>query len=334
MSATIQAGPATPAGPASGLSPRRPVGDRAFQVLALASGLLVLVILILIAITMSQQSTQWFSSAGWSGIFSTDWDPAQNKFGAMAFLYGTVVMSLIAIVIAYPVSVGVALLLNEVVPRRWARPIIYVIDLLAVVPSVVWGLWGILILVPWLQTAIYPHVASALNGIWILGNLFGPLNGNYVSGASFFTAGLVLAIMIVPIMTSLSREVIATVPTTDKEGAYALGATRWEMIRGAVWPHSQTGIMGATLLGLGRAMGETIAVALVCGASPVVTSHLLTPGYAMPAVIALQFGEATAGEFRAALIGMGVLLFALTIVVNLSARAIVERNARRMRGTA
>ena len=331
MSVTVQADPATPAGSA-GLSPRRPIGDRAFQVLALASGLLVLVILVLIAITMSQQSTTWFSSAGWSGVFSIDWDPAHGKFGAMAFLYGTVVVSLIAIIVAYPVSMGVALLLTEVVPRRWSRPIVYVIDLLAVVPSVVWGLWGILILVPWLQTAIYAHVASAVNGIWILGNLFGFLNGNYVSGASFFTAGLILAIMITPIVTSLSREVMATVPTTDKEGAYALGATRWEMIRGAVWPHSQTGIVGAVLLGLGRAMGETIAVALVIGASPTISSHLFTPGYAMPAVIALQFGEATVGEFRAALIGMGVLLFLLTIIVNLSARAVIGRHARSMGG--
>ena len=333
MSATVQAGPATPAGSASGLSSRRPLGDRGFQVLALVSGLLVLVILVLIAITMSQQSTTWFTSEGWSGIFSIDWDPAHGKFGAMAFLYGTVIVSVIAIVIAYPVSQGVALLLTEVVPRRWAAPIVSVIDLLAVVPSVVWGLWGFLILNPWLQT-IYAHIASAVNGIWILGNLFGPLNGNYVSGESFFTAGLVLAIMITPIVTSLSREVMATVPAADKEGAYALGATRWEMIRGVVWPHSQVGIVGATLLGLGRAMGETIAVALVVGASPTIASHLFIPGYTMPSVIALQFGEATVGVFRAALIGMGVLLFVLTIIVNLSARAIVGRNARRMRGTA
>ena len=333
MSATVQADPATPAGSASGLSPRRPLGDRAFQVIALVSGLLVLVILVLIAVTMTQQSTSWFTTEGWSGIFSTDWDPAHGKFGAMAFVYGTVITSLIGVIIAFPVSMGVALLLTEVVPRRWSQPVVYVIDLLAVVPSVVWGLWGFLILVPWLQP-IYAHVASAVNGIWILGNLFGFLNGNYVSGASFFTAGLILAVMITPIVTSLSREVIATVPTADKEGAYALGATRWEMIRGAVWPHSQTGVVGATLLGLGRAMGETIAVALVIGASPTISSHLFTPGYSMPSVIANQFGEATVGVFRAALIGMGVLLFLLTIIVNLSARAIVERNARRMRGTA
>jgi len=333
MSATVKAGPTTPAGPASGLSPRRPLGDISFQVIALVSGLLVLVILVLIAVTMSQQSTSWFTTEGWSGIFSTDWDPAHNKFGAMTFVYGTAISSLIAVIIAFPVSMGVALLLTEVVPRRWSQPIVYVIDLLAVVPSVVWGLWGFLVFIPWVQP-IYAHVASAVNGIWILGNLFGFLNGNFVSGASFFTAGLILAVMITPIVTSLSREVIATVPTTDKEGAYALGATRWEMIRGAVWPHSQTGVVGATLLGLGRAMGETIAVALVMGSSPTISSHLFTPGYSMAGVIANQFGEATVGVFRAALIGMGVLLFLLTILVNLTARAIVERNARRMRGTA
>ena len=334
MSATAQAGPASPAGAASGLSHRKPFGDRAFQVLALVSGLLVLVILVLIAVIMSQQSATWFTSEGWSGIFSVDWDPAHDKFGAMSFLYGTVVVSLIAIIIAYPVSMGIALLLTEVVPRRWAQPIVYVVDLLAVVPSVVWGLWGFLVLIHWLGQHIYPRIASAVNGIWVLGNLFGFLNGNYVSGASFFTAGLVLAIMITPIVTSLSREVMATVPASDKEGAYALGATRWEMIRGVVWPHSQAGIVGSTLLGLGRAMGETIVVAMVMGSSPTITSHMFTPGYAMPGVIANQFGEATVGVFRAALIGMGVLLFLLTIIVNLSARAIVDRNVRRLRGTA
>ncbi|HTU05807.1 MAG TPA: phosphate ABC transporter permease subunit PstC, partial [Trebonia sp.] len=273
-------------------------------------------------------STTWFTTEGWSGVFSTDWDPAHNKFGAVPFIYGTLVTSAIAIIIAFPVSVGISLLLTEVVPRRWSRPIVYVIDLLAVVPSVVWGLWGILVLAPWLQT-IYQDIASGLTGVPVLSTFFG---GEGISGASFFTAGLILAVMITPIVTSLSREVIATVPAIDREGAYALGATRWEMIRGAVWPHSQAGVVGAVLLGLGRAMGETIAAALVIGSSPTITTHLFTTGYSMPAVIANQFGEATVGVFRAALIGMGVLLFVLTIIINLSARAIVGRSVRRSRG--
>jgi phosphate transport system permease protein len=203
---------------------------------------------------------------------------------------------------------------------------VYVVDLLAVVPSVVWGLWGILVFAPWLL-GIYTHIASGVHGIPVLENLF----GQPVSGASFFTCGVILAFMITPIVTSLSREVIATVPTIDKEGAYALGATRLEVITGAVWPHSQGGIVGAVLLGLGRAMGETIAAALVIGSSPVITSHLFAPGYNMPAVIANQFGEAS-GLFRAALLGIGVMLFALTIIINLIARGVVSRNARRKRG--
>ena len=321
---------APPAGSTAGLSRTRPFGDRTFQVACLAAGLLVLVILVLIAVTMTQQSTSWFSTAGWSGVFSTDWDPANNKFGALPFIYGTTISSAIAIIVAFPVSVGIALLLTQVVPRRRAQPIVYVVDLLAVVPSVVWGLWGILVFAPWLQH-IYASIASGLTGVPLLSTFFG---GTNVSGASFFTAGLILAFMITPIVTSLSREVIATVPEIDREGAYALGATRWEMIRGAVWPHSQAGVAGAVLLGLGRAMGETIAAALVIGASPTITTHLFAPGYSMPAVIALQFGEATGGVFRSAIIGMGVLLFVLTIIINLSARAVVERNVRRVRGAA
>ena len=312
--------------PASALSERRPLGDRGFQVLALAAGLLVLVILVLIAVSTTQQASSWFSTEGLTGVFSTTWNPAAGKFGALAFIYGTAITAAIAIVIAVPASVGVALLLTEVVPQRWARPIVYVIDLLAVVPSVVWGLWGILVFAPWIA-GVYSSIGSAVNGVPVLGALFGPPT----SGASFFTAGIILAFMITPIVTSLSREVIATVPAIDREGAYALGATRLEMIRGAVWPHSQGGIVGAVLLGLGRAMGETIAAALVIGSSATITSHLFATGDSMPAVIANEFGEAS-GVFRAALMGLGVLLFIMTIIVNIIARWIVQRSIRRQRG--
>jgi phosphate transport system permease protein len=325
VASVTQVGPAAPAGPTHPLSQRRPLGDRGFQVLALACGLLVLVILVLIAVSTSQQAASWFSTEGLK-IFTNNWNPAANDFGALAFIYGTAITSVIALILAVPVSLGVALLLTEVVAYRWARPIVTVIDLLAVVPSVVWGLWGILVFAPWLQ-GIYTSIASGVKGVPVLDSLF----GQPVSGASFFTCGIILAFMITPIITSLSREVIATTPAIDREGAYALGATRLEMIRGAVWPHSQGGIVGAVLLGLGRAMGETIAAALVIGSSPVITSHLFAPGYDMPAVIANQFGEAT-GEFRSALMGIGVLLFVITIIVNMIARAIVVRSARRKAG--
>ena len=325
MSTITRVDPAVPAGSTDPLEQRRPLGDRSFAIIALASGLLVLVILVLIAVTTSQQAASWFSTEGLK-IFTNNWNPGANQYGALAFIYGTAITAVIALVMAVPVSVGIALLLTEVVPRRWAQPIVYVVDLLAVVPSVVWGLWGILVFAPWLQH-IYTDIASGVKGVPVLDSLF----GQPVSGASFFTAGIILAFMITPIVTSLSREVIATVPAIDREGAYALGATRWEMIRGAVLPHSQGGIVGAVLLGLGRAMGETIAVALVIGSSPTITSHLFAPGYNMPAVIANQFGEAF-GLSRAALMGIGVLLFVFTIIINVLARGIVERNARRKRG--
>src|SRR5215831_11421653 len=217
MSIAAKADPAIPAGSATGLSERRPLGDRTFQIVALGSGLLVLVILVLIAVSTSQQASLWFSTYGWK-VFTNDWDPAANHFGALAFIYGTLVTSVIAIIMAVPVSVGIALLLTQVVPYRWSRPIVYVIDLLAVVPSVVWGLWGILVFAPWIAK-IYSSIGSGVKGIPVLGALFGPPT----SGASFFTAGVILAFMITPIVTSLSREVIATVPQIDKEGAYALG---------------------------------------------------------------------------------------------------------------
>jgi len=325
VSTITRVDPASPAGSTRPLSERRPLGDRTFQILALGCGLLVLVILVLIAVTTSQQASSWFSAEGFK-IFTNNWNPGANQFGVLAFIYGTAITAIIAVILSVPVSLGIALLLTEVVPYRWSRPIVYVVDLLAVVPSVVWGLWGILVFAPWLQK-IYTDIAGGVDGVPVLGPLF----GQPVSGASFFTAGIILAFMITPIVTSLSREVIATVPAIDKEGAYALGATRWEMIRGAVWPHSQAGVVGSVLLGLGRAMGETIAVALVIGSSPQITSHLFAPGYNLPAGIANLFGEAS-GEFRAALMGMGVLLFVITIIINVIARGIVERNARRKRG--
>jgi phosphate transport system permease protein len=326
MSAVARADSAGTAESAQPLRHRRPIGDRTFAGLALLAGLLVLVILVLIAISTSQQASSWFSAEGLR-IFSYNWNVGANQFGVLAFIYGSAVTSVIAIIIAVPVSIGIALLLTEVVPRRLAVPIVYVVDLLAVVPSVVWGLWGIVVFVPWVQH-IYGSIASGVNGIWVLGFLFG---GTNISGASLFTCGLILAFMITPIVTSLSREVFATTPSIDKQGAYALGATRWEMIRGVVWPHSQGGVVGAVLLGLGRALGETIAAALVIGSSPTITSHLFSPGYDLPAGIANLFGESS-GEFRASLMGMGVLLFALTIIVNVIARGAVERSARRARG--
>ena len=301
-------------------------GDSVFRVVALLAGLAVLAILALIAWSTTKEAWPAFTDQGISFLTSDVWDPPAGQFGALAFIYGTLLSSFIALLFAVPVSVGIALFTNEAAPRRLRKPVTYVIDLLAAVPSVVYGLWGVLVLAPNIQP-VYQSVADATSGIPVLGAIF----GGVASGKSFMTAGLILAIMIVPIVTSLSREVIATVPSSQREAAYGMGATRWEMIRYSVLPWSRGGITGSVMLGLGRAMGETIAVALVIGSTAQITSHVFLPGDAMAAVIANQFGEAGALH-KSALIGLGVVLFVITILVNVCARSIVTRLDRRTQG--
>ena len=308
--------------------------DRLFKGVALSAGLLVLAILALIAVSMLNQAWPALHHTGLDFVTSKRWvpndpdgtGPLKEHFGALAFVYGTMVISVIALVFAVPVSVGIALFTTEVAPRRLRTTVVTIIDLLAAVPSVVYGLWGIAVLAPNIQP-FYEHVAKVVHPIPVLKTLF----GEGAQGRSFMTAGLILAIMITPIITSITREVLMTVPPGEKQAALALGATRWEMIRGAVLPHSFGGIVGAVMLGLGRAMGETIAVALVIGSSAQVVGNLFKPGDAMPSVIVNLFGESS-GDFRSALIALGVLLFGLTIIVNVGARAVVQRAELRMRG--
>jgi phosphate transport system permease protein len=316
------AGP-PPAGPPVGAGlagNRRTLADRAFKLAALASGLSVLVVLVLIAVSTAHKASPAFRHEGLGFITGSRWAPNVDVFGALAFISGTMLVSAIALAFAVPVSVGIALYLSELAPRRLRQLVIYVIDLLAAVPSVVFGLWGIVVLGPWI-VRVYAWVADLVDPVPVLNVLF----GKPVTGRSFFTAGLILALMITPIITSLTREVFDTVPAGQKEGALALGATRWEMIRGAIFPHSRSGMIGAVMLGLGRAMGETIAAALVIGSSAKLTAHLFGSGDAMAAVIANQFGE-SGGLHRSALIAMGVVLFGMTIVVNMVARAVVGRS--------
>jgi phosphate transport system permease protein len=300
-------------------------GDSAFKFVALFAGLVVLVILGLIAFSTTKEAWPAFKQEGLGFVTSSTWIPAEGKFGALAFIYGTVLSSLIALVLAVPVSLGIALYANEAAPRRLRKPVVYVMDLLAAIPSVVYGLWGIIVLAPAIQP-VYKAISGAVGDIPVLGWFF---NGE--SGRSYMTAGIILAIMITPIVTSLSREVIATVPSAQREAAYGMGATRWEMIRAAVLPWSRGGIVGSVMLGLGRAMGETIAVALVIGSQSQITTHLFEAGDSMAAVIVNQFGEAS-GTHRSALIGLGVVLFCVTIIVNVSARSIVGRFDRRSQG--
>ena len=314
-----------PASLLEGGSHRR--GDSIFKAVALGAGLTVLAILALIAFSTTREAWPAFKDQGLSFVTSSTWIPAEGKFGALAFIYGTVLSSFLALLLAVPVSLGIALYANEAAPARIRRPIIFITDLLAAIPSVVYGLWGFLVLAPFLGPNVYAPLNDVFGSVPVIGWF---LHGS--SGRSFMTAGIILAIMILPIITSLSREVIATVPAAQREAAYGMGATRWEMIRLAVLPWGRGGIVGAVMLGLGRAMGETIAVALVIGSqSGQITTHLFEAGDSMAAVIVNQFGEA-AGTHRAALIGLGVVLFVVTIIVNISARSIVTRYDRRTQG--
>jgi phosphate transport system permease protein len=274
--------------------------DRAFRGLAIAAAGLVLLVLGMIAIRMTLRA---WPALGLEFFTSIRWSAPDGRFGALPFIWGTLYTAAIAVMLAVPISLGVALFITQVAPPWLKTPLVYLLDLLAVVPSVVFGLWGVLV-----------------------------LSQHFGLSRSFLTAGVILAVMIIPIITSLAREVIETTPASEKEAALALGATRWEMITASVLPHSKGGITGAVMLGLGRAMGETIAAALVIGSAlGQITVNPLAPGNSMPAVIANEWGEADEPH-KAALIALAVVLFIITIIVNLIATAIVQRSMKRGRG--
>jgi len=298
---------------------RKGVGRRAdslFAILAGLCGVLVLLVLAYMVISTTGTALPVFRSQGISFITSSDWQPSAGRFGTLAFIYGTIITSVIALIIAVPLSVGVALFLTEYAPKRLRTPIGYAVDLLAAVPSVIYGLWGVFVLLPLFLQPSADFLAEYLG--------FMPIFKGPASGLSYFGAGVILAIMITPIISSLTREVFSTVPTADRHAAYALGATRWEMVRQVVLPRGRAGIVGATMLGLGRALGETIAVALLVGSAAKVDPSIVRPGYTMAAVIANTFPEAT-GEHIRALVGIGVVLFVMTVIINMAARAIVWR---------
>jgi phosphate ABC transporter permease protein PstC len=282
---------------------------------------LILLLIVYFFIRLIGESGSTFSTFGLSFIFGNDWDVSRNIYHGAPLLVGTLITSAIALVIGVPVAVATGLYLTELCPRRARGPLSMLVDLLAAVPSVVYGLWGVFFLAPKLLPA-EKWFANTFSFIpWIGGGASSATPTNY------FIASLVLAIMILPIVSAISREVLATVPAENKEAALALGATRWEMIRMAVLPYARSGIIGGAMLGLGRALGETIAIVLLIGDAPVIGHHLFSQGYSLAAVIANEFGEAT-GIHRSALFAAGLVLFVLTLVVNIIARAYVARGAR------
>ena len=294
--------------------------DTAFRLVTLGSGLVVVVLIVAIGVFLFVHATPAFRKAGSSFFTEKAWFPDNSpaRFGIAALAFGTVLSSIVALVLAVPVAVGSALFLTELAPRRLGRVVGYLLDLLAAVPSVVYGLWGIYYLVPRLKP-----VEQWLDRTVGFIPLFHSRAGIY--GRSLFAASVVLAIMILPIIAAISREIFRQVPRADREAALALGATRWEAIRLAVLPYSRGGIVGAVMLGLGRALGETIAIAMVLAAAFKVDFHILEPGgNTIAANIATKFGL-SGGAGRDALVASGLVLFAITLAVNVVARGVVYR---------
>jgi phosphate ABC transporter permease protein PstC len=282
---------------------------------------LILVLIAFFFIRLFIEAKPAFDKYGYLGfVFDNSWVPSQQLYGALPLVVGTLITSVIALIIGVPVAIATALYITELAPNRVKAPLTITVELLAAVPSVVYGLWGIAVLAPRLEPAEQ----------WFANTFsFLPLVGGQVSIPNYFIAGLILAIMIVPIVSAISREVMATVPADHKEAALALGATRWEMIRMAVLPYSRAGISGAAMLGLGRAIGETIAVTIVIGNAPEIGNTIFSQGYTLAAVIANEFGEAASDPtHRAALIAAGLVLFVLTLLVNAIARYYVNRAER------
>ena len=308
------------------ISSPRTRGDRIFHAIARASGFGTFVLLFLIGLFLLLKAWPALRYAGWGFFTRTEWifNPATGggTFGILAILYWTIVIAVIALVIAVPVSLAAALFITEFAPRRIKGPLTSLIDLLAAVPSVVFGLWGIMVLAP----AVQPVYA------WLNANMgWFPLFSGTVSstGRTIFTAAIVLAVMVVPIITAICREIFLQTPVLHEEAALALGATRWEMLRMAVLPYSRAGISGAAMLGLGRAIGETIAATLVIGNAAEIGNGIFSQGYTLAAVVANEFGEAASDPVhRASLIAAGLVLFVLTLAVNAGARWFVLRSER------
>jgi phosphate transport system permease protein len=310
---------------------RSHVGDRTFKGLSVGFAVGLIGLLLLLVADLAIGGSRAFEAFGLKFLTGRNWNPVfgREEFGALPFIFGTVVTSTIALVLATPVAVGLALLLNEM-PIGWIRnPLAVFVDLLAAIPSIVYGLWGLFVMKPVFDHTVEPFLTRTVGKIPVVGALF---QGN-PNGGDLFTAGVILAIMILPIITAVSREVVATVPKELREGALALGATRFEMIRTAVLPYSRGGIVGATVLGLGRALGETIAVSLLVGNGLGIGVSLFKPGYTIPAVIASEFREATnVGVHRSALIALALVLVVISLIMAAMSRLLVRRTAKLVLG--
>src|SRR5215213_3638408 len=293
------------------LSPTGNLGDAVFRGALFCCALLLLVIVGLMFLEIGANARLSIEKFGLPFLTGREWDPIKDEFGALPFVYGTVVSSLLALLLAVPVSLGIAIFLVEQAPRRLARPLAFLVELLAAIPSVVYGLWGIFVLAPFLREHVGPPLQRAFG--WL------PFFQGTVTGVGLFTGGCILAIMVTPIITAVVRDVLSAVPVSQREAALALGATKWETTR-IVLANGAAGIAGAIILGLGRAVGETMAVTMVIGNRPVISASLFEPSYTIASVIANEFTEATGDIYLSALVELGLILFLVTFVVNAAAR--------------
>jgi phosphate transport system permease protein len=291
------------------------LGDQIFSSFTFLMAATVIVLICAVGWQLWSGSQESIKTFGFHFLVSTDWDPVNDSYGALPFIYGTLVSSLIALVIAIPLSVATAIYLTELAPLWLRQPVISLIEMLAAIPSVILGLWGIFVMVPWLRVSVLPVLRHYLG--WC------PLFQGVIYGSCMLAGGAIIAIMIIPIITSVSREILVSVPNLQREAAYALGATRWEVTRIAVLSYAKRGIFGAITLGLGRALGETMAVTMVIGNKAQIAASLFAPGYTLASVIASEFREASDIQ-QASLFEIGLVLFVVTILVNLLAQLILK----------
>lgn len=301
----------------------RNLGDVVFKNSTLAFAIVVFSLVFLMTLEMVKGSQLSLARFGWSFLWTSTWDPVHEVFGALPFIYGTIVTSLIALALALPLGLGVAIFLSEIAPRWLAEPCSFLVELLAAIPSIVYGLWGVFVMVPWMRLHGLPLLSKSLG-------TFIPFFRGLPYGFGMLTAGVILAIMILPIITAITRDVLRAIPTTQREAALAIGATPWESTR-IILGSARSGIVGATLLGLGRAIGETMAVTMVIGNRPEISAFLFNPGYSMASVIANEFTEATSELYTSSLIEIALLLFVVTILLNALARLVVWSVSKKFR---
>lgn len=295
-----------------------------FKRAATGLSLSVVALTLLLIYIMSRNALPAIHRFGWHFLITSTWDPVKEVFGVLPFIYGTIVTSLLALLIAVPVSLGIAIYLAELAPHFIRQPLSFLIELLAAIPSVIYGLWGIFVLAPFLRTVIQPFLTKYFG--------FLPIFQGQFYGVGMITAGIILSIMIIPTISSVCREVFLVVPFIQREAATALGATPWEVIRLAVLGYSRTGILGAVILGLGRALGETMAVTMVIGNRPEISFSLFAPAYTMASVIANEFAEATSKMYLSALIEVGLVLFFVTLIINIIARLLIWKVSNKVKG--